>query len=203
MQERAIETRNNILKAAVALFARKGLDGATVDDIAQAANANKQRIYAYFGSKQKLFEAALIDVFQQVELFSKSTVANAEEPPEKMTEILLEGFIRVHAAQPELWRLLAWANLAGQDCVRSLSQARKAENEALKEIFEKAVKEGLLKEISFESYLFTLLAASCFLHSNRHSLEYTINVNFTDAWNKQLCQDLNSVFQIPPNKKEN
>ena len=43
MQERAIETRNNILKSAITVFAEKGLNGATIDDIAEAAGANKQR----------------------------------------------------------------------------------------------------------------------------------------------------------------
>ena len=60
MQQRAIETRNKILAAAVSVFAAKGLNGATVDDIAAAAGVNKQRLYAYFGSKQGLFDAALL-----------------------------------------------------------------------------------------------------------------------------------------------
>ena len=41
MQERAIETRNNILKSAITVFAEKGLNGATIDDIAEAAGKSK------------------------------------------------------------------------------------------------------------------------------------------------------------------
>lgn len=195
MQERAIETRNNILKSAITVFAEKGLNGATIDDIAEAAGANKQRIYAYFGSKQKLFEAALVEVFHQVELFSRTTMEEAAANPQRMTAILLDGFIRVHAAQPELWRLLAWANLEGKSCVQALAQVRKEENEFLRQLFEKTVQNGYIKDISFESYLFTLLATSCFLYSNRLSLAYSIHVDFTEEWNIQLCKDLNNVFQ--------
>ena len=52
MQHRAIVTRRKILEAAITLFAEKGFNGTAVDDISLAAGANKQRIYAYFGSKR-------------------------------------------------------------------------------------------------------------------------------------------------------
>ena len=57
MQARAERTRNNILKTARKLFSQYGFAGTSVDSIALTAGANKQRIYAYFGSKKKLFEA--------------------------------------------------------------------------------------------------------------------------------------------------
>ena len=65
MQVRAEKTRSNILNAARRLFSEHGFAGTSVDSIAEAAGANKQRIYAYFGSKKKLFEAVLLDVFAE------------------------------------------------------------------------------------------------------------------------------------------
>ena len=195
MQQRAQETRKKILAAAVSVYSSKGLNGATVDDIAAEAKVNKQRLYAYFGSKKQLFEAALLDVFQQVELFSASTVKRAAAHPEKLTDILLRGFIRVHAAHPAFWRLLAWANLEGEDCVHVLDQARKAENEALRAIFERATAAGVIPKIRFETYLFTLLAVSCFYYSNRLTLSHTLDMNLTSTeWRDALCRDLNAVF---------
>lgn len=52
-------TKARILSAATAEFARLGLGGARVDRIALAAKANKQMIYHYFGSKERLFTAVL------------------------------------------------------------------------------------------------------------------------------------------------
>ena len=195
MQQRAIETKKKILEAAVAVFAQKGLTGATVDDIAEAGGVNTQRLYAYYGSKMGLFEAALLHVFQQVELFSRSTVGKAAAHPEKLTEILLKGFIEVHAAHPYFWRLLSWANLEGEQCVKALDQARKRENEALRVIFEQAIQDGALKEIRFETYLFTLLAVSYFYYSNRLTLAHTLDVRLTsNEWGRRLCGDLNRIF---------
>jgi AcrR family transcriptional regulator len=52
-------TKLRILDAATAEFAEFGLAGARVDRIALRAEANKQLIYAYFGSKEGLFDSAL------------------------------------------------------------------------------------------------------------------------------------------------
>jgi AcrR family transcriptional regulator len=52
-------TRGRLLDAAYQEFSEQGLAGARVDRIATAARANKQAIYAYFGSKEDLFDAVL------------------------------------------------------------------------------------------------------------------------------------------------
>src|ERR1700759_1075952 len=52
-------TRSRLLDAAYREFSEQGLAGARVDRIATAARANKQAIYAYFGSKEDLFDAGL------------------------------------------------------------------------------------------------------------------------------------------------
>src|SRR5689334_17921126 len=49
------QTRQRILDAAKAEFARVGLGGARVDRIAQEAGANKRMLYYYFGNKEDLF----------------------------------------------------------------------------------------------------------------------------------------------------
>jgi AcrR family transcriptional regulator len=52
-------TRARLLDAAYAEFVERGLAGARVERIATDAAANKQAIYAYFGSKAALFDAVL------------------------------------------------------------------------------------------------------------------------------------------------
>ena len=55
------DTRRRLLEAAITEFSAYGIAGARVDRIASAAKANKQAIYAYFGSKDALFAAAFED----------------------------------------------------------------------------------------------------------------------------------------------
>ena len=50
-------TQRRLLEAAAQEFAARGIAGARVDRIAEAARSNKAQIYHYFGSKDQLFDA--------------------------------------------------------------------------------------------------------------------------------------------------
>ncbi|MDX6262682.1 MAG: hypothetical protein QOH84_4370 [Kribbellaceae bacterium] len=57
MQRDAERTRRQILAAAMEEFAERGIAGARVDRIATVAGCNKAMLYAYYGSKDGLFDA--------------------------------------------------------------------------------------------------------------------------------------------------
>jgi AcrR family transcriptional regulator len=56
---RAELTRERILEAAEVLFARRGLTGTRIREIAETAEVNNATIYSYFPSKAELHEAVL------------------------------------------------------------------------------------------------------------------------------------------------
>jgi TetR/AcrR family transcriptional regulator len=56
MTRPASDAKDRILKAARALFARKGFDGARVDEIAETAGVNKALIYYYFDGKRAILD---------------------------------------------------------------------------------------------------------------------------------------------------
>lgn len=104
--DRAAETKARILDAARAEFAELGIAGARVDTIADAARISKQRIYAYFGDKDQLFEAVLADAFGRL--------ADAVPLP-RTRDDLFDYAGRVfdfHKQNPDFNRLLAWEALA-------------------------------------------------------------------------------------------
>jgi AcrR family transcriptional regulator len=96
-------TKARIFAAATAEFAERGLAGARVDAIAERAEANKQLLYAYFGSKEELFSAVLR---RQVE----ELVEEVEIDPERFAEYAGRVF-DWHAEHPELVRLLLYEGL--------------------------------------------------------------------------------------------
>jgi len=59
-QLRAVRTRQHLLAAAQRVFAERGYDGATVDDIADAAGCSKGAYYFHFASKEDVL-VALVD----------------------------------------------------------------------------------------------------------------------------------------------
>ncbi|HEX4086360.1 MAG TPA: TetR/AcrR family transcriptional regulator [Chthoniobacteraceae bacterium] len=56
---RSEESRAKILAAAERVFARDGVDGARIDEIAVEAGVNKALLYYYFKSKERLYEAVI------------------------------------------------------------------------------------------------------------------------------------------------
>jgi AcrR family transcriptional regulator len=54
MEEDKIGIKDRILETATILFAEKGFDGISMDELAKAANVNKSMIYYYFSSKDGL-----------------------------------------------------------------------------------------------------------------------------------------------------
>lgn len=58
--------RREIVRAARAVFAEKGFDSATLEEIAARAEFGKGTVYNYFDSKEALFAAAMLDLFDDI-----------------------------------------------------------------------------------------------------------------------------------------
>jgi AcrR family transcriptional regulator len=73
------EVRERIVAAALALFARRGVAGTTMHDIAQGAGMAVANLYRYYGSKDELFDAAvpLETVTRFEQLLERSVHAHA------------------------------------------------------------------------------------------------------------------------------
>src|SRR5438874_13753632 len=85
----AEQTRRRILAAARVEFARKGLGGARVDEIAARSKSNKRMIYHYFGSKEKLFTAVLEMAYSDIRMAERKLKLD-ELAPERAIRTLVE-----------------------------------------------------------------------------------------------------------------
>jgi TetR/AcrR family transcriptional regulator len=95
-------TREAILAAAQDEFARKGLSGGRVDEIARRSRANKRMIYHYFGSKQGLYLAVLERVYEGLR-GSERTLELTDLEPEAAIQRLIEfnfDYCREHPHSP-------------------------------------------------------------------------------------------------------
>ncbi|HEX2312502.1 MAG TPA: TetR family transcriptional regulator [Thermomonospora sp.] len=106
-KDAASTTRDALLRAAREEFAAHGIAGARVDRIARRAGVNKERIYGYFGSKDKLFDAVMqVALNELAEALSKP----GEDPVEYVGQLF--DFYRSH---PDVLRLLMWESLYERD----------------------------------------------------------------------------------------
>ena len=97
------ESAQKILEAAVKEFAKCGLAGARVDEIARRAGTNKQLIYYYYRNKEKLYAAVLEAVHAKVEEWIE---ASPDDPGENF-----KFWLGVHAKDRSYVHLMVWEGL--------------------------------------------------------------------------------------------
>jgi AcrR family transcriptional regulator len=103
MPKKDMSTKEALLAAAREEFAEHGIAGARVDRIAQRAGVNKERIYGYFGNKEKLFDAV---IQQCLDEFAELTPSPGDDPVEYVGHLF--DYYQEH---PNLLRLLTWEGL--------------------------------------------------------------------------------------------
>ena len=102
------ETRRRLRAAATAEFAEHGPDGTTVTRIAARAGVNKERLYAYFGDKNALFDDVLTEALEEL----SRVVAPDGLRFDDLGEFAGRTF-DYHGQHPELARLPQWEGLRG------------------------------------------------------------------------------------------
>ncbi|MGW2406937.1 TetR family transcriptional regulator [Streptomyces sp. NPDC001739] len=105
-------TKQLLLDAAVEEFAEFGPEGARVARVATRAGVNKERIYQYFGSKEKLFVAVQESELQKIAAAVPLTAEQAQDLGDYAGRVF-----DYHRAHPHFVRLLAWEGLQYQDRV--------------------------------------------------------------------------------------
>jgi AcrR family transcriptional regulator len=96
-------TKARILRTAIAEFAQHGCSGGRVERIARDAETNVRMIYAYFGNKDGLFDAALTSAIQ-------SMAAAVPPRPDDLPAWAGELF-DYHQREPAALRINLWAQL--------------------------------------------------------------------------------------------
>ena len=113
-----VGAKDRIMKGATSLFAEKGFDAATVDEIASKAKVNKALIYYYFKNKDDLL-SKIFDNFMEEsllrfqELFRKmesKEVFDSRDRVGEMMKILL-GFMAENA---ELLKIMLMESIKGK-----------------------------------------------------------------------------------------
>ncbi len=100
------ERRQQILAAALELFAERGLHDTSVSRIAARAGVSQGTVYWYFDSREQLFEAAFMDRLEAVLAPFFEVVGDAGRSPAARLLAAAEGSLDLFAENPELAFLL-------------------------------------------------------------------------------------------------
>ncbi len=94
ISERQLEERkmrqDRILEGALSVFKEKGLDGATMDEIANASGFGKATLYYYFKSKEEVFSAILVDGWQNIWESLEPVIAEHGSPRKTFVNVLIK-----------------------------------------------------------------------------------------------------------------
>lgn len=176
MQQRALKTRDKILAVAIRLFARDGFQGTRIDDLASTAKVNRQRIYAYFGNKERLFAAAMLEVFSRANAEDEKLLRLGEKDLPELTAVLLRHYLDVHRRHPVLHRMVGWANLQLKKAPLQMKNIKESSFSHLRDLYLTGQNRGFFPEqLSFDVYIFTLLAVTYFHAANRLTASQTIS----------------------------
>ena len=113
-------TRDAILDAAETLFAERGYEGASLQEIGRAAGLSRGTPAYFFGSKDGLYRAVLERVFAaELDLvLGAAERAQAADGPAAALVAAVESFLDFIAARPSFVRLLDREALAGGRALR-------------------------------------------------------------------------------------
>ncbi|RMF37443.1 MAG: TetR/AcrR family transcriptional regulator [Alphaproteobacteria bacterium] len=194
-------TRARILAAAKEEFARLGLGGARVDEIAEKAQANKRMIYHYFGSKENLFRIVLEEAWLDIR--------NAEQeleldhlPPEAALETLVRFTWNYYLDNPEFITLVNSANLhrgrhlEGSERLRTAS--RRFVN-MVRDILDRGVAAGVFRPgIDPVQLNITIAAIGYYYLTNRHTGAILFERDFMtpQALAERLAFNIETVMRL-------
>jgi AcrR family transcriptional regulator len=120
MQQRSVETKGKILKAAQDLFSRSGFESASVSEICALAGVSKGAFYHHFPSKQSVFMELLAEWLRGLDKALEDLRGSQPGVPQSILQMadILPGIIQaaeghlpifleywVHVSRdPELWK---------------------------------------------------------------------------------------------------
>lgn len=81
-----MKTRDKFIEVARQLFARKGVENTTMNDIASASDKGRRTIYTYFKSKRDIFNAVIESETDQLLNRLRHIVARQSSPEDKLME---------------------------------------------------------------------------------------------------------------------
>jgi TetR/AcrR family transcriptional regulator len=179
-----VATRNKLLAAARHEFAKRGLAGARVDEIAARAGVNKQLVYHYFGDKDALYLAVLEWVYDEIRTQERGLKLEGL-PPEAAIKQLIESSFDHLARHPDFILLLNDENRHGARHVRGSRRLEDMHSPLVSmvaRILKQGVRAGTFRKGINPVHLYISIAGlSYFFFSNTPTLSAIFGSNLANA----------------------
>ena len=139
-------TRKRIIETGVRIFTARGIEAATVDEIAAAANVGKGTIYNYFETKEDIVVAFMVNIEKKIQHEAMRLSRSSRPLDQVLTKFLLyhlrskepyHGFVRVFMAQ---------MYGGGAAFLRRIVELQKVIDAPLEALFGRLLDRGLIRD---------------------------------------------------------
>ena len=179
--EAAEASKRAILDAAEAVFARKGYDATTLQEICDRAGVTRGLPTYFFGSKEQLYQAVLERVFalrqtQDLVTFLRDQAHHPGTSAEESLRAVIERVFDLLVASPIFLRLTEWEGLSGGQSLGNLPRVLTVLHEA----FQVLQEEMGWREDDAEHFLIDLVALCHFPLAHAYTFLKPLGVDAHD-----------------------
>lgn len=173
-------TRQRILRHAMAEFASKGYDGARVDSIARRCRLGKYMLYHYYNSKEGLFIAVLENAYVTFRARQRDFAIRGRDPVDGMRQLVAHTFYALLENQ-DMIALLNAENLHKGRHIRRSRLIRSLYDpllDTVRDILRRGVADGIFrKNIDPVNLYLTLSSLSYNYISNQYTLKAAFGID--------------------------
>jgi TetR/AcrR family transcriptional regulator len=173
-------SREKIIKAAIAEFSLKGLDGARVDEVARRSGINKTLLYHHIGNKDRLFTAALEATYQTIRERQREFLARQMDP-EMGVRQLVHLLMSIWVEHPEYGKLLASENFHGGKHVKRsklIGEMYQHLVGALNDLLQRGVQQGIFRPgIDPIDLYISISSLSAYYVAHQHTLNALFHID--------------------------
>ena len=118
---RKARTRAALLEAAARVYARRGFEGATIDEVAEEAGFTKGAVYSHFGSKENLL-VALLDEHLAAQIAEQMALFDPRQERGEWPRIGADRWMAELERDPDPFRLFVelWVHAQRDEVLREL-----------------------------------------------------------------------------------
>lgn len=84
-----LKTRAKLVDVARQLFAKKGVEDTTMNDIAQASKKGRRTLYTYFKSKEQIYMAVVESELEMLSTLMEKAASKPVSPDKKILELIM------------------------------------------------------------------------------------------------------------------
>jgi AcrR family transcriptional regulator len=186
-----------ILEVAEKLFAENGFDGTSIRDISKEAKINIAMVSYYFGSKERLLEALVLQKTAGLKLQLENLLAENLEPIAKVNKLVAFYVDRIDRSRG-IYRILHFELSSKKNILnlQSFSDIKKMNLKSLEIIIKDGQSKGVFrKDVIIPLITPTILGTYFHFYMNKPFFEELLNLKTEASYNHYIKNDLTKHIQ--------